>query len=327
MTRTHHAAARSPLALVRAATAATLVVIALAGCESRLSLGSRCARDGDCAEPYACLLGTCRAECLSDRDCPVGVTCAQVAPGAGACTFETENRCTGSVCPAPLVCEAGRCRASCTTDAECLPSQRCAGAICIARDEPDAGVSVDAGPFSSPRLCATAASCRSGEICSGDFAPSICRLACDDHADCPESSACDYYPTSDSDAGYVEGCSTVCRPGSSEGCAPGTTCRMVFRSGAVRPAGPPSLTQCSPFRAGAVAGCPCDQLEVSTDCEEGFSCEMPPEGRMCLRICEVGDECEPGVLCAMTPRSIVVGGVQYGVCPPPATMPTTCPAP
>jgi hypothetical protein len=48
---------------------------------------------------------------------------------------------------------------------------------------------------------------------------------------------------------------------------------------------------------------------------------------MCLRICEVGEECAPGVFCASTPRSVVIDGVEFGVCPPPTTPPTGCPMP
>jgi hypothetical protein len=48
---------------------------------------------------------------------------------------------------------------------------------------------------------------------------------------------------------------------------------------------------------------------------------------MCLRLCALGEECETGVPCEITPRSIVIAGVQYGVCPPPSAAPTGCPTP
>ena len=304
----------------------------IAGCAPRIDVGASCERPSDCPAPLSCLLGRCRNACETDRDCPASGSCVPAGSGLGACTYDVENTCTAAVCEAPLSCIEGRCRASCVSDVDCLASQRCDGAVCRSADAldggaPDSGADVghdaaaDAGPSDAPpssvvpaRLCP--GSCELDEICAADYPPTVCHTPCSAHADCEAPSACDHYADGSADGGRVLGCSLVCRPGTSEGCPPGTSCRMGFLVPLPElPGGPDAITFCSASRSMGAEGCACADTDSSMECAHGLSCEMPAAGRMCLRICAVGSECGGGVFCEATPRSVVIDGVQYGVCP------------
>ena len=259
------------------------LLFAVAGCESRVSLGAPCASDRECAVPYRCTASRCRVECVDDAACGLGGRCLLVAPGVGGCVVAAED--------------AG-------------PSL-------------DVAASPDAGPFDSPRLCRDVTSCGEGEICSNDFAPGVCRAACTAHSDCPRSGVCDWYRADSGE--HVLGCASHCLPGTDMGCPADTTCRMALRDPAEIPAGPPSLTLCATYSPDRGEHCACENLDSGAQCAAGLSCEAPLEGRMCLRICEVGTMCTADTRCERTPRSLVVEGREYGVCPPTVTAPLDCP--
>jgi hypothetical protein len=204
-------------------------------------------------------------------------------------------------CVAPYRCTASRCRAQCADDAACGPGGRCllvapgvGGCVVEAEDAGprlDAPVAPDAGPFDSPRLCRDAVECEEGEICSNDFAPGVCRSACTAHVDCPRSGVCDWYRADTGE--HILGCASLCLPGTGVGCPIDTTCRMVTRDNQEISAGPDSLTLCAIYAADRGEHCSCENLDSGAQCAAGLSCEEPTEGRMCLRICELGTMCTP----------------------------------
>lgn len=268
------------------ATLLPLALLALVGCEPRVALGGRCTSQPECESPYLCRAGRCRVECADDTACGVSGRCVLVEPGVGGCAVSEDD-------------DAG------LTD--------------------DAGTgTMDAGArFARPRLCRSATECGDGFVCDDDFGPSVCRAVCDSHDDCPASGVCDYYAT-ETAGEYVHGCASLCLPGTDQGCPVETTCRMAFRSGMFLTEGPPSLTLCAPFDDAGREHCGCENLDSGHECGPGLSCEQPDEGRMCLRICEVGTACSGTTRCERTPRSVLIDGVEYGVCPPTVGAPISC---
>lgn len=106
------------------AALASLVAIALwtLGCESRVSLGARCATDGECGA-LRCDYGRCRAACTVDGDCGGELVCNQ-----GVCAERDESCSSGSGClHASLACADTICAPRCDT-APCpsAPSSACA---------------------------------------------------------------------------------------------------------------------------------------------------------------------------------------------------------
>lgn len=266
----------------------SLASLALGGCESRVALGETCVTDPECQSPYLCRAGRCRVECVDDSACGAAGRCVLVSPGVGGCAVRQED--------------AGPAESD-------------------ARASDDAGA--DAGArFTRPQLCRSASECEGDSICDDDFGPAVCRSACDAHEDCPVSGVCDYY--ADDSGGFVQGCASLCLPGTDQGCPPATTCRMAFRSGMFLPAGPPSLTLCAGFSDDGREHCRCENLDSGGQCGAGLSCEQPEEGRMCLRMCEVGTMCTDTTRCERTPRSVIIDGVEYGVCPPTVAAPIDC---
>jgi hypothetical protein len=298
-----------------------IVAALLVACAPRLELGAPCVRPSDCPVPLTCLLGACRTECLSDRDCGPGLACVAMG-GQGACTLDRESSCSG-VCDPPLVCVEERCRGGCTSDAECLAAQTCDRGSC--RDRLDAGAPEDAGStdagFEAPVPCTT--SCPDGQVCATDYGPRVCRVACSSHAECGPDGACDFYPA-DVDGGFVYACASRCVPGTDPGCAPGTTCRATFRSGSPIPGGPDIIPICSTFITGRGHGCACTDTDGSTDCDRGTACEPATPGRQCLTLCALPSMCADGQECQLGSRPLTVGSVVYGICPP-SGAPRSCP--
>lgn len=136
--------------IIRATLGVTFVLVL--GCEARLSVvGSACSRSGECAAPLVCLLGRCRSECVSQRDCALGARCVLGAGGAGSCALPDDPRCPETPCASSLLCvSSGACVNACDTVASCP-----AGSVCVLdesrrgyceRDDVDAGPGPDAGP-------------------------------------------------------------------------------------------------------------------------------------------------------------------------------------
>ncbi len=124
----------------------------LLACEARAPIGSRCARNGDCASPLVCRIDRCRTECVENRDCPSGADCLLDEAGLGACSVAADRGCGGggTTCPTPLTCVNDRCVNTCATSADCPDDGDCRPApgagisFCFAPDRIDAGTAVDA---------------------------------------------------------------------------------------------------------------------------------------------------------------------------------------
>ncbi|UJR84787.1 hypothetical protein [Sandaracinus amylolyticus] len=124
--------------------------VTLVGCPGEVEFGERCERTSQCPEPYACVLGRCRSECVEQRDCPLEADCVLV-DGAGVCTLPQDACEFDAQCAQPLVCGDGRCRAGCVEGDDCVRGASCevrgGRNVCVAAEvaPPDAGAPSDAG--------------------------------------------------------------------------------------------------------------------------------------------------------------------------------------
>lgn len=108
-------------------------VLALGGCEARLSLGGGCTFTSECNEPLVCAGGRCRAECREDRDCAgTGESCTRFGGSGAVCTppSSTVPCRLNSDCGAGARCEGGSCRADCRADVDCAGLGSCVSGIC-----------------------------------------------------------------------------------------------------------------------------------------------------------------------------------------------------
>jgi hypothetical protein len=318
---------------MRARVLTLFVFATLTGCAPPLTVGALCERDSECPDPLTCALGRCRTECLADVDCAPGVTCVFASAGVGVCSLPAEASCSADTCPTPLLCTAGVCRASCSDASGCLLSQSCVGGVCVPDASSDAGVgdagsdsgitAPDAGTgFVPAAACNADSDCGAAELCAVRETPRICRPRCVDHGDCPSGTTCEPVVLADDSLAYA--CSTLCLPGTSMGCRAGTSCRMIFRSPVGRlSGGPDGILACTPTTPKGISGCACSNLDLSNECGGGLSCEYP-DARQCTTICELSTDCPNGP-CGRTPRTVVVGGREYGVCPQPEVTPRACP--
>lgn len=113
------------------------------GCESRVSLGARCASASDCAPPYVCgVSGRCRVACTVSADCPVGERCLVDARGVPSCSIDRET-CTTD-CAEGLECVAGECQSGCTSSTACPDSVCTIEGYCLTPTTADAAVPTDA---------------------------------------------------------------------------------------------------------------------------------------------------------------------------------------
>src|SRR5690349_13437278 len=114
---------RFPFGALRAATLAVLAATAAQCTPPRTSEGGRCVFNGDCVDPLICAGQYCRAQCLTDRDCPNGLCSGADQPEKRVCLpvgsaqlCSTTSPCTG----ANVTCTSeGVCRQSCNTAADC----------------------------------------------------------------------------------------------------------------------------------------------------------------------------------------------------------------
>ncbi len=126
---------------------AGLLVLAATGCQAGVSPGAPCVRASDCSGSLVCRLGRCRAQCVEQRDCPIGAVCLIGPDHGGSCTLTDDPDCRTSGCPSPLACVGATCVNLCTTLVECPPGSALRDRIdgCVRGDAPDAGPPADAG--------------------------------------------------------------------------------------------------------------------------------------------------------------------------------------
>lgn len=112
----------------------------LAGCSEshKLDFGGTCALNSDCVSPLVCRFGSCRHECVENRDCP-NQLCVKV-DGIGVC-YAPEWCVDDSACRAPLRCSGDHsCRNTCASISDCMKGLSCQNSFCIP-DLADAGAS------------------------------------------------------------------------------------------------------------------------------------------------------------------------------------------
>lgn len=107
----------------RSSSALTLAAcLGLFACTPPLMVGAPCALPSDCPEAYTCLLGRCRTECATNRDCSVGgavgMCLVDEVTGLRACRTVEEESCT-MTCGEGLSCIGGRCAQTCEETSEC----------------------------------------------------------------------------------------------------------------------------------------------------------------------------------------------------------------
>lgn len=149
------------------------------GCadEPKIGLGGQCELNSECDAPLVCRLERCRKQCVTDRDCALGLHCFYDQEGLGACQLPEEKTCTlDSECPAALVCPMGECTPPCLADEDCPPDASC-------EESGDAMACV----FPEQHTCVYTSDCPIGMVCGGD---QRCRVDCSTDLDCPGGRVC-----------------------------------------------------------------------------------------------------------------------------------------
>jgi hypothetical protein len=170
------------------AVSARIAAIALMACtlacsRPSLNLGEGCQINSDCADPLACVFGTCRRQCFSSRDCGAGLACNVSSETlGGGCQLPEEAVCTlTSECMTPghpaWVCQYGTCTTPCSDARDCAP-----GAVCITDATEPLGCHDTA-----VQPCLYNSDCDAPMICDGD---QRCRLECIVDRDCPNPRLC-----------------------------------------------------------------------------------------------------------------------------------------
>ncbi len=188
---------------------AALQLAACVGTEPRLTLGAQCDLSSECEAPLVCRLDRCRRECVSTRDCGLGLRCVRAQDGLGVCQLPEERTCVrNSECPAGLVCRAETCTNECAADRDCAAGQRCEtdaeGASCV---EVSPHLCVYNTDCPEPLVCDSRQQCRPEcaddsdcgdrrclphEACDGE--PCMCRRDCSAGEACPAGFACEPCP-------------------------------------------------------------------------------------------------------------------------------------
>lgn len=109
-------------------------LVSASGCvlEPRHTLGEQCALNSECQAPLVCRLSRCRNECLSTRDCGLGLRCVLAPDGLGVCQLPDETECGGDAeCPESLTCSMD---VGCTNACDDAGDGCVAGAACVTAD-------------------------------------------------------------------------------------------------------------------------------------------------------------------------------------------------
>jgi len=117
-----------------------LVGVVMLGCETRVSLGARCASSAECPVSLTCTVGRCRASCTTAAECGEGRRCLAAADGTRACSTVPDDSCVRvEDCgdPAFSLCVSARCQTTCTSDTQCAGGD-CVQGGCVERPEVDA---------------------------------------------------------------------------------------------------------------------------------------------------------------------------------------------
>jgi hypothetical protein len=147
--------------------------------------GQPCTYHSQCPDPQVCIAGTCRLECLENRDCSAGLECIGSrclppgtpvdggADGSGqACTYHSD-------CPPGQICDAGKCRCQCKTAIDCPTGQICDGCGCTTWKP-------DGAPDGYGLPCALPSDCDSPLVCKAGS----CVYECNQNIDCSGGLCC-----------------------------------------------------------------------------------------------------------------------------------------
>ncbi len=172
--------------------------------EARLSLGGQCELTSECEAPLVCRLERCRRECLSSRDCALGLRCVKAQDGLGVCQLPEERTCVrDSECVTPLVCRTESCINECAEDRDCPAAQRCDEETASCAEVSDRPCVYDSD-CPEPLVCndrqqcqircARTTDCDPGESCvaheSCNGLPCMCRPRCSVDGGCPYGFEC-----------------------------------------------------------------------------------------------------------------------------------------
>ncbi|MFO0711237.1 MAG: hypothetical protein U0353_15420 [Sandaracinus sp.] len=162
----------------RLAIALASMGLALAGCETRVSLGASCRDSAECGEGVCGVGGRCRAECVRSDDCAAGARCLRdPATGLRGCSLALDT-CSAGSCADGLRCVEGQCLGVCIQSIDC-PDGLCVDDACVVP------TTVDGGVADAPSLDAPVSSCPEGGTLSVDVGRwSVCAIRCDRQVYC-----------------------------------------------------------------------------------------------------------------------------------------------
>ncbi|MBX3251445.1 MAG: hypothetical protein KF901_29980 [Myxococcales bacterium] len=193
-----------------------MISVAASGCvSSPTTLGGQCELTSECQAPLVCRYTYCRRECLSARDCGLGLRCLIANDGLGVCQLADEKRCErNSDCADGLYCNSGECTNACVTDRDCATGGRCVAA--------EGGATSCLFPEQSG--CLYTSECAEPLVCASNE----CRLECAADVDCDGARVCVEHPACQGPCA----CRTPCAV--DDECELGTVC-VPAREGAAQP--------------------------------------------------------------------------------------------
>ncbi len=311
-----------PLATLVAAGVALFGAHALGACESRLSLGGRCAQTSDCGGGLTCSLGRCRSGCATHAACGASERCLGSADGVGVCTLTDDPACDATSCGAGRVCTIEGCFDLC--DATCGLGGACVDGRCepITGDAGvgDAAIDVDAATGAPGReTCALDVHCGADERCARVrvLGRPSCHRECLTDAECDQSagtSRC--VRMTDPDGGFVSVCSIPCDPLANVGCFDGDACDLMGLPNAEMSAAI-GVLECRHLGTGTL-GASCDGSQIGEECDAGLTCEIEGGVFVCVPSC--GQDASGATSCPADRRctpdlpTLRLGDVAYGAC-------------
>jgi hypothetical protein len=157
---------------------AAAVVVSACGISQRATLGAQCDLSSECEAPLVCRLERCRRQCVTSRDCGLGLRCLKAQDGLGVCQLPEETSCIlNSDCPESLVCPMmTECTNACVQDRDCPPGSYC--------DEPE-GQPPACVEVATER-CVYHSDCPEPFVCKEE----LCTIECADNRDCGDGRVC-----------------------------------------------------------------------------------------------------------------------------------------
>ena len=269
-------------------------LVVLTGCLSFDPPAGRlaCTTDGECPDDWSC---------GSDARCyPPGETRADAGPGdAGVGDADVGDAGTEETDGGPVECDepcrlvAPQC--GCPSGRGCYPNSDLSAVSC----EP-------AGTTPERETCTGAVnSCQPGLGCAVYDSGNLCIRFCEEDEDCTGGPG-SFCARVLSGVSGQEACTFSCNL-VDQNCPSGFRCEP----GTIPPETARTATDCIEVE-GSAAGGNGDDCSTFRDCQPGFSCASG----QCLAYCRFGTSCPSGGPCSELSPAIVIGGEEFGVCPP-----------